>query len=88
MPANAKNGTDNLFASAVADDPTGDIVVKLVNYATTPRAVKVNLAGAKKLGKSGKAQVMASNDLNTMNTIAEPTKLTPKEKKFMVSGPR
>ncbi|WP_035564999.1 alpha-L-arabinofuranosidase C-terminal domain-containing protein [Hymenobacter sp. IS2118] len=86
MPANAKNGTDNLFASAVADAPTGDVIVKLVNYATTPRAVKVNLAGAKKVGKSGTAQVMASDDLSTMNTIAEPTRLTPKEEKFAVSG--
>ncbi|WP_230688342.1 alpha-L-arabinofuranosidase C-terminal domain-containing protein [Hymenobacter jeongseonensis] len=86
MPANAKNGTDNLFASAVADAPTGDVIVKLVNYSTTPRAVKVNLAGAKKVGKNGTAFVMASDDLNTMNTIQEPTKLTPKEEKFSVSG--
>jgi alpha-N-arabinofuranosidase len=60
--------------------------VKLVNYSTTPRAVKVNLAGAKKMGSSGKAFVMASDDLNTMNTIQEPKKLTPKEEAFSVSG--
>ena len=86
MPGNAKNGTDNLFASAVADAPTGDVIVKLVNYATTPRAVKVNLAGAKKVGKTGRAFVLASDDLTTENTIKEPTKLTPKEQSFPVSG--
>jgi alpha-N-arabinofuranosidase len=86
MPGKAKNGTDNLFASAVTDAPTGDVIVKLVNYSTTPRAVKVNLAGAKKIGKNGKAFVMASDDLNTMNTIQEPKKLTPKEETFSVSG--
>ena len=86
LPGGAKNGTDNLFASAVADDPAGDIVVKLVNYATTPRAVKVNLAGAKKLGKTGRALVMASDDLNTQNTLDEPKKLVPKEEKFAVTG--
>ncbi|WP_426058157.1 alpha-L-arabinofuranosidase C-terminal domain-containing protein [Hymenobacter sp. B1770] len=86
MPGKAKNGTDNLFASAVTDAPTGDVIVKLVNYSTSPRAVKVNLAGAKNVGKNGKAFVMASDDLNTMNTIQEPQKLTPKEETFSVSG--
>ncbi|MDB5234970.1 MAG: alpha-L-arabinofuranosidase [Hymenobacter sp.] len=86
LPGNAKNGADNLFASAVSDDPAGEIVVKLVNYSTTPRAVKVNLTGAKKMGKTGRALVMASNDLDTQNSIQEPRKLTPKEEKFSVSG--
>jgi alpha-N-arabinofuranosidase len=86
LPAGAKNGTDNLFASAVADDAAGDIVVKLVNYSTAPRAVKVNLAGAKKLGKTGRALVMASDDLNTQNSLQEPRKLTPQESKFAVAG--
>ena len=86
LPANAKNGTDNLFASAVADNAAGDIVVKLVNYSTAPRAVKVNLAGAKKLGKIGRALVMASADLNTQNSLEEPKKMTPQESKFAVTG--
>ena len=87
LPAGAKNGTDNLFASAVSDDPAGEIVVKLVNYSPAPRAVKVNLAGAKTMGKTGRALVMASDDLNTQNSIQEPKKLTPKEEKFAVAGP-
>ena len=37
MPGGVKNGTDNLFASAVADDAAGDVVVKLVNYSGSPR---------------------------------------------------
>ncbi|GAB2864090.1 alpha-L-arabinofuranosidase C-terminal domain-containing protein [Hymenobacter ruber] len=86
LPANAKNGTDNLFASAVADDAAGDLVVKLVNYSAAPRAVKVSLAGAKKLGKTGRALVMASDDLNTQNSLQEPKKLTPQESKFAVAG--
>ncbi|MBH8567719.1 carbohydrate binding domain-containing protein [Microvirga sp. STS02] len=87
LPANAKNGTDNLFASAVADDAAGDLVVKLVNYSAAPRAVKVNMAGAKKLGKTGRALVMAADDLNTQNSLQEPKKLTPQESKFAVAGP-
>ncbi|MGI4737994.1 MAG: alpha-L-arabinofuranosidase C-terminal domain-containing protein [Janthinobacterium lividum] len=86
MPAGAKNGTDNLFASAVADEPTGEVVVKLVNYSSSPRPVSINLAGAKGLGKTGRAQTMASADLQTQNSLAEPKKLAPQESTFAVKG--
>jgi alpha-N-arabinofuranosidase len=86
MPGDAKNGADNLFASAVADEAVGDVVVKLVNYSNSPRPVKINLAGAKKLGKTGRAQVMASADLQTQNSLQEPKKLAPQESTFTVAG--
>ncbi|HEX8350450.1 MAG TPA: alpha-L-arabinofuranosidase C-terminal domain-containing protein, partial [Hymenobacter sp.] len=86
LPGNGKNGQDNLFTSAVADNTTGEVVVKLVNYATTPRPVKINLAGAKKVGRTGKATVLASSDLQTVNSIQEPQKIAPKEETFSVSG--
>jgi alpha-N-arabinofuranosidase len=86
MPNNAKNGDANLFASAVADDKAGDIIIKLVNYSTDARPVKLNLAGAKKMGKVGKATVLASNDLQAVNSLQEPMKLAPKEEQFKVSS--
>jgi alpha-N-arabinofuranosidase len=85
MPAGAKNGTDNLFASSVIDEPAGEVVVKLVNYSTSPRPVSINLAGAKGLGKTGRAQVMASADLQTQNSLKEPKKLAPQESTFAVN---
>jgi alpha-N-arabinofuranosidase len=86
MPNNAKNGDANLFASAVADDKAGDIIIKLVNYSTDARPVKLNLAGAKKMGKTGKAIVLASNDLQAVNSLQDPMKLAPKEEQFKVSS--
>ncbi|RZL09784.1 MAG: alpha-L-arabinofuranosidase, partial [Hymenobacter sp.] len=86
MPGAAKNGTDNLFASAVADEKVGDVVVKLVNYSSSPRPVSITLAGAKELGKTGRAQVLASNDLQTQNSLKEPQKLAPQESTFAVKG--
>jgi alpha-N-arabinofuranosidase len=86
MPAGAKNGADNLFASAVADAPTGDVVVKLVNYSGSPRPVSINLAGAKGLAKTGRAQTMASADLQAQNSLQEPKKLSPQASTFAVQG--
>ena len=86
MPAGAKNGADNLFASAVADAPTGDVVLKLVNYSGSPRPVSIDLAGAKKLDKTGHAQTLASADLQTQNSLQDPKKLAPQESTFAVKG--
>jgi len=86
MPGGAKNGSDNLFASAVTDEKAGEVVVKLVNYSATARPVTVNLAGAKGLGKTGRAQVLASADLQTQNSLKEPKKLSPQESTFAVKG--
>ena len=86
MPAGAKNGADNLFASAVADETAGEVVVKLVNYSSSPRPVSINLAGARGLGKTGRAQTMASDDLQTQNSLKEPKKLSPQETTFAVKS--
>jgi alpha-N-arabinofuranosidase len=61
-------------------------VVKLVNYSGSPRPVSINLAGAKGLGKTGRAQTMASADLQTQNSLTEPRKLAPQESTFAVKG--
>jgi alpha-N-arabinofuranosidase len=84
--AGAKNGADNLFGSAVADDATGDIVVKLVNYSPDARPVSLNLQGVKKLGKTGKATVLASTDLNAVNSLDQPQNVAPKEESFKVAS--
>jgi alpha-N-arabinofuranosidase len=83
---NAKNGEDNLFSSATADDKTGEIIVKLVNYSTAARPVTINLQGVKKLGKAGKATVLASNDLNAVNSLEQPMNIAPKDESFKVSS--
>ncbi|PJJ59609.1 alpha-L-arabinofuranosidase C-terminal domain-containing protein [Hymenobacter chitinivorans] len=83
---NGKNGQDNLFSSAVADDKTGEIVVKLVNYSPQARPVTVNLQGVKKLGKTGKATVLASNDLNAVNSLDQPRNVAPKDESFKVGS--
>ncbi|GGF21939.1 alpha-L-arabinofuranosidase [Hymenobacter cavernae] len=87
LPVTNKNGQDNLFTSAVADKTTGEIVVKLVNYSTSARPVKIDLAGVKKVGQTVKATVLASNDLQAENSLDKPTYLAPKEETFKVSSP-
>ncbi len=80
----AKNGGRNLFASASIDDQTGEAVLKIVNTEASPRELRVNLAGAAKVGSSGKAFVLASSDLKAENSLDEPMKIAPVERQIEV----
>ena len=80
----AKNGQGNLYASASLDERAGEVILKVVNIAPSPREVRINLAGARQMKKNGKAFVLASSDLKAENSLAEPTKITPVEQPFTV----
>jgi alpha-L-arabinofuranosidase len=82
----AKNGQQNLFASASIDDRTGEAVVKVVNTEAASRAIRINLAGAAKVGSSGKAFILAGSDLKGENSLDEPAKIAPVEQQVAVSS--
>jgi alpha-N-arabinofuranosidase len=80
----AKNGQGDLFTSASLDAGTGEVILKLVNAAPSPREVRVNLAGAKGVAGTGRAIVLASSDLKAENSFEEPTRVSPAERQFAV----
>lgn len=78
--------TRGLFASAVTDSKSGEIIVKVVNAAATPTETEITLNGAKKLASSAAAIVLTSGDPKDENTLDEPTKVAPKNTTLPVSG--
>jgi alpha-L-arabinofuranosidase len=82
LDGSQKNGQGNLFASASLDDRAGELILKVVNTAPSARDIRINLAGAKKVTKNGKAFVLASSDLKAENSLDEPMKIAPVEKPF------
>ena len=82
----AKNGQQNLFVSASIDDRTGEAVLKIVNAEASSRELRINLAGAAKVGPSGKAFVLAGSDLKAENSLDEPTRVAPVERQVAVSS--
>jgi alpha-N-arabinofuranosidase len=79
----AKNGQGDLFTSASLDDRTGEVILKVVNAAPSSREVRINLAGAKRVGKTGKAFVLAG-DLKAENSLDAPERVSPVERRFAV----
>jgi alpha-N-arabinofuranosidase len=79
----AKNGQGDIFTSASLDERTGEVILKVVNAASSPKEVRINLAGAKNVGKTGRAFVLAG-DLKAENSLDEPMKVSPVERQFAV----
>ena len=80
------NATRGVFASAVHDSKTGDIIVKVVNAAAGPTEAEINLNGAKKLAATAEAIVLTSGDAKDENTLDEPTKVSPKNESIKIGG--
>jgi alpha-L-arabinofuranosidase len=86
VDGSSKNGQGDLFTSASLDHRTGEVILKVVNAAPASRSVRINLAGAKQIGKTGRAIVLASPDLKAENSFEEPKKVAPVERPLSVSS--
>lgn len=75
--------------SAIAIDPLyvaaskkgSDVFLKIVNFSDTESTTTLNLEGVKSLGSKAQGWVL-SGDLKSANSIADPTKISPKELKL------
>ena len=77
---------DGLFASAVFDKNTGEVIVKVINTSDQPQSVTLNLKGMK---GDHAAQLITfhSDELTAENTIEEPQKIVPKTSSLTVTAP-
>jgi alpha-N-arabinofuranosidase len=81
LNGSAKNGQQNLFASASLDDRASEVVLKIVNAEAASKEVRVNLIGAANIGQLGKTFVLAA-DLKAENGLDEPAKVAPVERQL------
>jgi alpha-N-arabinofuranosidase len=77
-------GQHNLYASAVKDVNSKEIIVKLVNTASTASDISIDLKGAK-LGAKGSLIRLISANLQDENTFADPKKITPKQSEYKIT---
>lgn len=78
-------GQNNLFASAVKDVNSKEVIVKLVNTAATAQEVNVALKGTK-LQAKGTIITLTSPNLQDENSFANPKKISPTENSFNLNG--
>ncbi|MDO9373492.1 MAG: alpha-L-arabinofuranosidase C-terminal domain-containing protein, partial [Ferruginibacter sp.] len=82
----ALTGQDSLYASAVIDRNTNEVIIKLVNASGKQQTKSISLNGAKKLASSGNLTVLQTKDLTTVNSFSTPTEMAPIESTVAIKG--
>lgn len=80
------SGQDSVYASTVVDNATGELVIKLVNAAATPKPVAVAVQGVKALASNGRLITLGSDNLLGLNSLDQPTRISPREKSIAIKG--
>ena len=83
-PVAGLEGQDGLFASAVCDSGTGEVIVKIANTSAETQAVRLEFSGVS-LG-AGRLFSLHSDDPDADNSLEEPCKVIPVESAVKASG--
>ncbi len=78
-------GQNELFASAVKDANTKEVIVKLVNASATAQEVNIDLKGGQ-LVRNATVTTLTSANLNDVNSFESPKKISPTESEFKLKG--
>lgn len=78
-------GQNELFASAVKDANTKEVIVKIVNASANAQAVSIDLKGGK-LASKGTLTTLTSAKLDDVNSFEFPNKISPKESEIKLKG--
>ncbi|MCV9929580.1 alpha-L-arabinofuranosidase [Flavobacterium sp. LS1R49] len=81
----AVTGQNDLFASAVKDVDSKEVILKIVNASATAQNASIDIKGAK-LDSKGTAIILKGDGINDENSFESPTKISPKETEFKVNG--
>ena len=88
QPVTGAEGQNGLFASAVYDRQTNEIIVKVANTSDQTQTLNMKFEGMKKNESlaAGRCIKLSSADPDKDNTIEQPTAIVPQESALEVSG--
>jgi len=79
-------GEDSLYASAVIDDATGELIVKMVNVSAKAQTIPLNIEGAGKLTGKGTLTVLRSDEATAVNSIGDTPAVFPSDKDIAIKN--
>ena len=88
LPVTLKGKTEGvLYASAVWDDKTKEIILKVVNRSETSQSLSFAVDGLKKRVLSGGTHIyLSSDDLKAKNVLGEPERIVPHVRPLNMDG--
>ena len=79
-------GQDSIYASAVIDTTTNELIIKYVNTSSKNYTENIQSTGNKKFNKIGKQIVLSSNNLTAINSFGASANLIPAESLIKVNS--
>lgn len=79
-------GQDSIYASAVIDTATNELIIKYINASAKSYTENIQYTGNKKLNKTGKQIVLSSNNLTATNSFRGNGNLVPVESFIKVNS--
>jgi alpha-L-arabinofuranosidase len=79
-------GQNGIYASAVIDKKSNEIILKLVNYSPDTQTRDISIQTKLSLQPSGKLFLLKSANLSDMNTIDNPQVIVPSEREIKLIG--
>jgi len=79
-------GQEGIYASAVLDNKTKELILKVVNTSAIAHSRSVVIEGAKKLAAKGKLTVMENTNLNAVNSFDNAINLSPKQGEIKIKN--
>lgn len=79
-------GQEGIYASAVWDETSKEVIIKLVNNNDSPKSISLNLKTKKRLDTNAKLILLTSKSLDDVNSIENPDVVVPVEKQITTKG--
>ena len=79
-------GTDSLYVAASIDKATNELILKLVNTSGKVQNRDVVVDGVKNFKGHAKLTVLQSDNLDIVNTLDNPTAISPQEKELSLNS--
>jgi len=85
LDGTAVTGQNGAFSSAVIDKKTNELIIKFINTSRESRNIRFRIKG-KRLKASGSLTTLQSDDLDGVNSIANPAAISPKTQPITING--
>jgi len=86
MEGKAIEGKDSLYASAVIDKNTNDVIIKVVNASGKEQTNNIRIEGIKKAASQAFVTTLRSADLDNVNSFNSPQNVAPKASSVAING--
>ena len=73
-----------VYTSALRDNATGDVILKVVNLGDGPQSIRIDLAGATTVSQG--TQEVITGDPDAMNSVPQPTAIVPRKESLTNPG--